>query len=153
MKKFKFTLQTVHNVREMKQDKELQILSELQNEAAKAAEQVTEIENLRERAIENYSRRLEAGEQIAAFELELNSNHLSALDRLIREAVQILEAKKQACAQQGKTVAAATQQVKITNQLHDNQKQKHQLEVSRYEQNALDELVSANFARRMSQTK
>lgn len=153
MKKFKFTLQAVHNVREMKQEKEQLILSEMQAEAVKAADRIKEIEQLRAKAIENYARRLAIGTTIDPFELELNSNHISALDRMQQEAQKALEAKKQACLHQSKTVEAATRQVKITNRLRETQQTRHKLEASRQEQNALDELVSANFARQMSQTK
>ena len=153
MKKFKFTLQTVHNVRELKQEKEQAILSDLQAEAARAADRVHEIEQLRSKAIETYAKRLEAGATINAYELELNSNHISALDRLQREAQQNLEQKKQACVLQSKSVAAAVREVKVTKRLRENQQLRHQLEVARHEQNALDELVSANFACRMSQAK
>lgn len=153
MKKFKFTLQTVHTVREMKQEKEELILGEMQAEAAKAAARVHEIEQMRFKAIESYAHRLERGETIDPFELELNSNHISALDRLQREAQQFLETKKQACLQQGKTLAAATREVKITNRLRETQQLRHRLEAARQEQNALDELVSANYARRMSQAE
>jgi flagellar export protein FliJ len=153
MKKFKFTLQTVHNVREMKQEKEEFILGELQMEAAKAAQFVSEVEQMRFKAIDNYASRLQSGAALDAFELELNSNHIAALDRLRREAQNALEIKKQACLQQSKTVAAAMREVKITDRLRENQQSRHRLEFDRYEQNALDELVSANFARRMSQAK
>jgi flagellar export protein FliJ len=153
MKKFKFTLQAVHNVREIKQEKELLILSELQAEAAKAADRIKEIEQLRSKAIENYARRLESGRAIDPYELELNSNHISALDRLQREAQKTLEMKKQACFRQSKTVEAAVREVKITKRLRETQQARYQLEAGRQEQNNLDELVSANYARQMSQSK
>lgn len=153
MKKFNFTLQTVHNVRELKQEKEQLILGELQTEAAKAADRVSEIERMRFTAIENYANRLENGGSLNAFEMELTVNHINTLDRLRREAEQNLELKKQACLRQTQNLAAATREVKITNRLRENQQARHRLESDRHEQNALDELVSANFARKMSQTR
>lgn len=153
MKKFKFTLQTVHNVREMKQERELLVLSELQTETDKAAARVHEIEELRAKAIESYARRLENGTAIDPYELELSSNHISALDRMHREAQKILEKKKQACQRQTKTVEIAARDVKITNRLRENQQARHQADVARHEQNSLDEIVSANYARQMAQSK
>jgi flagellar export protein FliJ len=153
MKKFKFTLQTVHTVREMKQEKEELIFGELQTEALKAASRVSEIEQLRFKAIENYAERLERGETLNAYELELNSNHITSLDRQQQEAQKSLELKKQACVQQGKMLAAATREVKITDRLRENQQSRHRLDLARHEQNSLDEIISANFARRMTQTK
>lgn len=153
MKKFKFTLQTVHNVREMKQEKEQAILSDLQTQAAHAADRVNELEQLRFKAIETYGQRLETGETINAYELELNSNHIADLDRLQQQAQKNLEQKKQACIAQSKSVASAAREVKVTNRLRENQQTRHRLEAVRQEQTALDELVSANYARRMSRTK
>ena len=153
MKKFKFTLQAVHNVREMKKEKEQLILSELQAEASRAEDRVREIEQLRAKAMETYARRLESGRTVDPYELELNSNHISALDRLQREAQKTLEIKKQACQRQTKSVEAAAREVKITGRLRETQNARYQLELARQEQNALDELVSANYARRMAQAK
>lgn len=151
MKKFKFTLQTVHNVREMRQETEHQVLTKLQNEAAKAAERIRQIEQMRLEAIENYSLRLQAGMAINVFELEMNSNHISTLDRLIREAREVFEQKKQACTKQRDTLATAARAVKITHRLRETQVLRHKSEADRQEQTAIDELVSANFARQMTQ--
>lgn len=151
MKKFKFTLQTVHDVREMKQENEHLRFTQLQKEAEKAAEQVRLIEKMRQEAIEKYSLRLQSGGIINAYELEMNSNHISTLDRLIREAQGSLEQKKLACLKQSENVAAATRAAKITSRLRETQAQRHKLETDKQEQNAIDELVSANFARRMTQ--
>lgn len=149
MKKFKFSLQTVHNVREMRQEKEKLVFSELQADAAKTADQIAQIEKLRVEAIEVYARRLNAGEQISATEMELHSNHFTSLNRLQIEAEKVLEQKNQACVNQGETVAAAMREVKITDRLRETQKARHQVEFARHEQNNIDELVSATFARKL----
>ena len=153
MKKFEFSLQTVHNVREMRQDKEKIVLSERQAEVNKAAASVAHFEKLRFESIENYSQRLNSGEQLSAREMELNLNHFASLNRLQQEAEKVLEQKKQACLQQGETVADAMREVKITDRLRETQKARHQIEFARQEQNNIDELVSANFARQILQTK
>ncbi len=151
MKKFKFTLQTVHNVREMRQETEHLVLAQLQNEAEKAAERVRQIQQMRNEAIKNYTLRLQAGAAINVFELEMNSNHISTLDRLIREALEVVEQTKQSCTAQLATLATATRAVKITNRLRETQVLRHKSEAERHEQTAIDELVSANYARRMTQ--
>lgn len=149
MKNFKFTLQSVHNVREMRQEKEEFILSELQAEAERAIAGLAQVEKKRIDAIENYTKKMKKGEPMNPFEMELNTNHLVALDRLVRESHAIAEQKKQACQRQRQVVAAASREVKITERLRENQRSRHRLELERSEQNALDELVSANFARQM----
>ena len=153
MKKFKFTLQTVHNVREMRQEKEKIVLSERQAEVNLAAASVAQIEKLRLEGIEDYARRLNSGEQLNAMEMELNSNHFASLNLHRQEAEKVLAQKTQACRQQGETVARAMREVKITDRLRETQKARHQTEFARQEQNNADELVSATYARRRLWTK
>lgn len=149
MKKFRFTLQTVHNVREMRQEKEEIVLSEMRAEINRAISDLENIQRLRLDAIENYTLKLKKGEPMNPFEMELHTNHLRSLDRLIQEVEAKIEEKKQVCARQSEIVADAGRQVKITERLRENQRSRHRLENERLEQNALDELVSANFARHM----
>ncbi len=151
MKKFKFTLQTVHNVREMREEKEHIVLTQMQNEVEKAVDRIRQIEQMRQDAIEKYTSRLQSGQTINVFELEMNSNHISALGKNRRDAEAFLEQKKMACSKQSETVAAATRAVKITNRLRETQASRHKTESDRQEQTAIDELVSANFARKMTQ--
>lgn len=153
MKKFKFTLEAVHNVREMRQEREEMILSELQAEVNRAAARVEEMEKARHEAIENYAKKLKKGEPINPFEMQLNTNHLNSLDRSIREAYAAVEEKKQTCARQSQIVAAAGRDVKITERLRENQQSRYRVELERSEQTALDELVSANYARKMMTVK
>ena len=84
-----------------------------------------------------------------AYEMELNTNHIAALDRSIREAKAVIEQKKQARAEQTQIVAAASREVKVTERLRETQKARHALELDRREQTAMDELVSANYSRKM----
>lgn len=149
MKKFQFTLQTVHNVREMRQEKEEIVLSEMQAEINRAIADLAKIEKIRLDAIENYTLKMKRGEPMNPFEMELHTNHLRAIDQLIREVQLKIEEKKQACAHQSQIVAHAGREVKITERLRENQHARHRLEQERREQTALDELVSANFARQM----
>jgi flagellar export protein FliJ len=150
MKKFKFTLQTVHNVREMRQEKEEFVLSQLLAEAERTAARIAELERRQHEAIENYAARMRQGAAINICEVELERDHIAALDRLIRETRGQLEQQQAGCRQQTQKVAAAMREVKITDQLRDTQKSRHERERSREEQNTLDDLISAGFARRMS---
>lgn len=151
MKKFNFTLQSVHKVREMREENEQIELSRLMAEQEKAGDRIRLIEESKLEAIEKYTAQLQSNEPINVFELEMNSNHISNLDRLLREAIAILELSKQACSKQRETVVAANRAVKITSRLRDNQEKKHKSETERREQTATDELVSATYARQMTQ--
>lgn len=149
MKKFKFTLQTVHNVRELKQEREQLIFGELQNEVAKAVEQIEKIEEAYTRAIESYSTKLNCGRVMNMGEMELEALHISSLERQKRRAIEILAEKKRTVAEQRVKLAAAVREVKITDRLRENQVLRHRLETAKDEQNSLDEMVSANFAREL----
>jgi flagellar protein FliJ len=153
MKKFKFTLETVHKVRELRQEKEELVLSEIQSEVNKATSRLSEIEQKRLDAVESYSQKLKKGEAINPFELELSTRHIESLQTSIREAKANVTEKQNERKLQSFVVAAANQQVKITEKLHENQKKKHKTEIDRHEQSAIDELVSANYARRMVTTR
>lgn len=153
MKKFKFNLQSVHNVRELRQEREQQTLAQFHSEVVKTQERIKNIEKMRFDAVKAYTHKLERGSLVDPFELEMNSNHISSLDRLRREAErELLEKKKQFVAQ-AQTVAAAAQQVQVTERLREKQMNRYRLESSRREQNEVDELMSAKYARLMTETK
>ena len=153
MRKFKFTLQSVHNVREMRQEREGLILAQLQAEADTAAATVANIGQMRLQAIDDYALRLGGGEQMTSMEMELNSNHFASLNRLQQEAERTLAEKNHACRGQSEKVALAMREVKITDQLRDNQRSRHESEYQRQEQNSVDEMISTRFARQLSHTK
>lgn len=153
MKKFKFTLQTVHKVRELKSEQENLTLSELQGEAREAEQRVEHIEGLRNEAVEQYLMRISSGERLNPLEMELNANHFASLNNLQREAQVAVDQKHEAVRQQLESVKAARIDVKITDKLRDDQKRRYELEANRREQRNLDELVTAKFARRVQGSK
>ena len=153
MKKFKFTLQNVHNVREMRQENEQLTLRQIQTEVNQVIEHIARIEKMRFEAIENYTHRLTAGAVVNSFELELASNHFASLNHLQREAEKLLAEKKHTYNQQMGKVTSAMLEVKITGKLRENQHIRYQTELATHEQTALDEIVSTTYARRMMSTK
>jgi flagellar export protein FliJ len=153
MKKFKFTLQTVHKVRELKSERENLTLGELQNEADRAASQVTHIEELRNDAVEKYLQRLNSGRHLNPLEMELNANHFASLNTLQKEAQEAAEKKRQDLMRQIEVVKAARIEVKITDKLRGDQQKRHEMEFNRQEQNNVDELVTTKFARRIQGSK
>lgn len=149
MKKFKFTLQTVHNVRELKKEKEQFALAQLQLEAAKAEERIQQLEAAYRKAMESYSKKVNGGRPLHIGEMELETLHLSYLDDQKRRAAEALAEKKRACAAQSQKLAIATREVKVTRKLREHQSMRHQLETAKHEQTAIDELVTAGFARNL----
>jgi flagellar export protein FliJ len=149
MKTFKFTLKTVHKVREMKEDREKIVLGECRAEVDQAAAHHENIEGSRVAAMEDYAQRLRSGEQFDALEMHLHSAHFDSLNRLRIDAEKELVNKKDAYLKQGENVAAAMREVKVTNRLRETQKARYDLEFARQEQNDIDELISASFARQI----
>ena len=153
MKKFAFTLQSVHKVREFRQEKELLNLSEKQAEMEAAQARVALIEQQRFDAMKRYADRLNSREYISPLEMELNFNHFASLNRLQQEAEAVLELKRKDFARQGEVVAEAAREVKVTDKLRDLQKEKHRRDADREEQNGIDDIVAANFARKISRSR
>lgn len=153
MKKFKFTLQSVHNVREMLEEKELMVLSGLNLDAERAEERLTQIEKRLLAAVENYNRKLTAGAPVNVIEMELNSKHISALEKQKVEAREELLKKRNACAQQMALVTQAAQEVKVTGRLRENQVTTHRSMIAKKEQNTLDEMVTIGFARKLGESR
>lgn len=153
MKKFKFKLESVHSVREMRQEKEQLILAGLQNQANQVCEEIERLEQTRATAIKNYLEKLHRGELVNPVEMEMNLKHIADLDRRRSELHVVLQEKKLACSDQSKKVARANQKVQVTDRLRENQQNQHKLELERHEQNSLDEIISTNFARRLTEEK
>lgn len=149
MKKFEFTLKTVHKVRELHEDREKLVLGERRAEVDQAAARHEYIEDSRTAAMEDYAQRLKAGEQLDALEMLLHSAHFDSLNRMRIESEKELEIKKDAYVKQGENVAAAMRAVQVTNRLRETQKARYDLEFARQEQNDIDELISASFARQI----
>jgi flagellar export protein FliJ len=148
MKRFKFSLESVHKVREVRQERESVILGELRAEAMRAAERVANIEMMRREAIDRYARRLTNGERVDAMEMELSSKHFASLDRLQKEAEAELAKRNRDCDLQVAAVTEAMRNVKITENLRDTQFERHRAEFDRQQQSNIDEIVTTSFVRR-----
>ena len=153
MKKFQFTLQSVHNVREMREEQELMVLSRLNSEAEQASARLTAVEGALVEAVENYNRQTKVGEPINVSEIELNSSHISALEKQKAAAREELRDRQNACSRQISQVTQAARDVKVTGKLRENQVRTHQLAVNRHEQTALDEMATIRFARKTGESR
>ncbi len=152
MKTFKFSLQSVHDVREMRSETERLKLADLQSEVADATAKLLEAESLRQKATAEYSRKLRENE-LDAFEMALTTKFLNVLFHREREARQRLANLTQSCQHQSERVAEAAQSLEVTNKLKAKHRARYDAEVDRHEQNNLDEMVSMSYARKISQTQ
>lgn len=152
MKKFKFSLQTVHNIRETKRGQEQLKLADLRAKLEDASQQLEALENKRRETLDKYAAKLQSGE-VDVFQMSLLTDYLKALANSENAARENVKMVQQACSNQRTTLAEAARNVEVTTKLHERQRAKFDLESARIEQNNLDEMVSINFARQLSQTK
>jgi len=147
MKRFKFSLQTVHDFREFRRDAaEREFAAALaQLYAAKA--QLEEVQRAHRAALDNYLLLYQARE-IKATTASAHTDFIASLvrrEREVRGQIVIIErhieTKRQA-------VTEALRATRTTAQLRERQRERHELEVARTEQNLLDEMAVASIARR-----
>lgn len=144
MKRFKFRLQTVHNLREQRRDEAEQAL--LQAAAEVTAGEAALDELLRQRAAAE-SKMARATGQIYADELALQLDYLGFLgqrERDLRQRLAELEQKREAV--RARAVQAA-RDAEVTSQLKQRQQERYAAEVALAEQNFLDEMAT-NIVRR-----
>ena len=152
MKKFKFTLETVHNVRELQEEKEQAVFARLQQETAEAEARLEKIRLRRAEAMERYLADLDGGRVADPAKMDLHSKHFASLERLRIETEKEIEEKKSACQQQAGHLSEAAREVKVTGKLREKQQALYDQELARNEQNAMDEITSAKYARKAGKT-
>jgi flagellar export protein FliJ len=144
MKRFKFRLQTVHNLREQRRDEAERDLLKATAEVATAEMALAELQCQRAAAETKMAR---ATGQIYADELALQLNYLDFLaqrERTLQARLVELEERREAMRE---SALKAAREAEITSQLRQRQKERHQAELGSAEQNFLDEMA-ANIVRR-----
>ena len=138
MKRFRFSLQTVHNLREARRDEEEQRLAQAAAVINAATEAVAEIERQRA-AVE--AKLAKATGPLCTAELTLQVNYLELLAQREHEAREQLAALEREREAQREVTLAATREAKVTGQLRARQQARHTAEMVRAEQQLLDELA------------
>jgi flagellar export protein FliJ len=152
MKRFKFTLQTVHDLRETALDKAEREMARISSEISDAEAQLHEATRIRLAAAEDYISSFIAGGPPAAHEISLRASYLDLLARREAEAQARLAALTRQREAQRERVAEAARAAQVTATLHERQRARHNLEAKRAEQNMLDELATLAAARRLRET-
>lgn len=152
MKKFHFSLQTVHNVRETHRDKEEQEFVRLQASVIEATEQIKKVENERNQISATYSQKLNAG-KIDPIEAAMTSHYITVLVLREREAKANLKRVETALENQRVKLTEAERDVEATSRLRERQRERHVLEMARKEQNLLDDMATVATARQMARER
>lgn len=149
MKRFHFPLQTIHAMREMRRDEAEKILAAAMARVNDAAAALAEAERVLCAAAETYAMRLQTG-VFDQHETAMRASYLTTLSRRADEArVRLAEAERE-CETHRATVIAAARDHEATTRLRARHLARHELEMSRHEQNMLDEMATLSSARRLT---
>jgi flagellar export protein FliJ len=152
LKRFEFSLQAVHDFRELRRENAERAFAEAMNELARARTALETIESQRVASTNDYLSLLESGELDAG----LMASHIAFIDELRRREsnarLSILEIEAQAKHLREK-LTDALRDTEATAKLREQQLEQHQSDVARNEQKILDEMaVVASTRRRDSKT-
>ncbi len=146
MKRFKFTLESVHSLREMRREEAERALADANAKVARAAQDVEEAERARERAACESAESLQAAE-INPFEAAMRADFLVSLawqQQAARAALHTAECEHEA---RRKAVVEAARAAETTAKLRERERERYLLEAARAEQTMLDEMASTSMAR------
>lgn len=146
MKKFRFSLQTVHQLRERAQADAEAELARANGEVARAIETVESAKQAREDAMNTYTQMFLSG-QLSHAETMLRAGYLIVLADRIIEAQKILAEREREREVVRQKVIAATTRAEATATLRDQQFAEYRAEAEREEQEQLDEIATLRAAR------
>jgi flagellar protein FliJ len=147
VKRFKFSLQTLHDLRERRREEAEAALAAAHAKVVQAEAAVAESVSARRQALESNAAFLRPG-PINPQEIALGAGYVAALDRRIAVARQnLMEAERERDDRRQAAVAAATA-AEATAKLREKHRARHDAEASRAEQDSLDELAVMAGARR-----
>ena len=138
MKRFRFSLESVHNLREARRDEAEQQLAQSAAVVSAAAATVEEIERHRAAVEEKLAR---ATGPLCAAELALQVNYLELLIQYEQAARQRLAALEREREAQRQTTLTAAREAEVTGQLRARQQARHAAEGARAEQHFMDEMA------------
>lgn len=152
MKRFRFPLQAVHNLRQMRRDEAERELAQAAAEVSHGAARLDEVACTRTAATEAYLRALQKSD-IDQHEMALRINYLASLTQRESEARARLAELESAREAQRQLVTRAARDAEATAKLRERHRVRHETEAARAEQNNLDEIATVAIARRMANNR
>ncbi len=146
MKRFRFSLQTVHDLREERRDVAEAELARAAAELRQARKQLEAVKRARAIAEENYFVQLAPG-ALDPRDMEFRVAYLRALDARERDALVRIVQIERRHEEQRRATAEAARDAEATSSLRDRQRARHNEEAARVAQNALDEMATLAAAR------
>lgn len=152
MKRFRFSLQTVHDVRSTARDEAERRLASANADVAKANDSVMETRNIRDREADALVVKYRTGD-LDPRETALRFGYLEALSRQEAEARDRLIALERTRDRVREATTLAARDAEVTAKLRDRHLARHRAETARVEQVSLDELVVIAAARRRAEER
>jgi flagellar export protein FliJ len=150
MKRFKFSLQAVHDFREFQRDAAEREFADANTHLQRAEAQLEEVQQAHRRALNGYSLLLKASE-IEATMIAAATDYLASLVRRERELRDQIAQIQQFVETKRLALTEAARDTRTTAKLRERQLERHESEGARKEQNMLDEMaVAANVRRRIT---
>ncbi len=147
MKKFHFSLQSVHNLRLLRQDEAERELAHAARSVDEARAQLDRAALLCARAVDDYSAALRK-QNLDPHDAILRTNYLRILTEQEAELRARVHKLEQSLAAKRETLTGAVREAEVTASLREQHRALHAAETARHEQNALDEMASVSVARR-----
>lgn len=147
MKKFKFTLQTVHDLRESRQEKAERELADVNSELYRATAQLEEVVRARQKALDRYLLLYQSRELDVSM-IGAHTDFIGSLFKREREARIFITEVELRLEEKRRGVTEAMRNTETTAKLRDRQRELHQREANRHEQTMLDEMAVMAAARR-----
>lgn len=148
MKRFKFSLQTLHDLREQEREEAERSLAQANAELANAEAKIEQLRSTINQAVASYSANLQS-KSLNPHEAQMHNEYLIALDGQMAaarahhaECERIREAKLQ-------ELVKASAAAEATTKLRDQYYARYVAELVREEQNLMDELATIATVRRM----
>ena len=146
MKRFKFTLQSVHEIREFRRETAERAFAAAASLLSQTRRQLEECRRIYHSSLDRYLLIYQSRE-IEANMITAHTDFLASLlqrERELREQITELERQVEAKRQ---TLTEAMRETKTTGRLRERHRERHDLEIARKEQSLLDEMAVVSNAR------
>lgn len=149
MKRFHFSLQAVHNVREIRRDAAQVALAAVAVELQGAKTILETVLRQRQSAMDKYLA-LQQSTEIEAATFASHTDYIGSLLLLERQAHATILQVEEKITIKRQFLTEASRQTETTANLRERQRARHRLEIAQHEQKVLDEMAVVSVTRRLA---
>ena len=142
---FKFSLATVLRVREIAEDKEERLLTQILGQIAKTKQELNDLQSQVDMLLRRSENELASS--ISAAQLHITYGQMRALEVMQKDVAEQLTKLEMLRDQQMKVFATARRNREVISQLREDQMERFKYELSRQEQALMDDNFSARWSR------